>query len=75
MRKRIFIVPLMPFLAILWALGWALSGNGGEKPRNRHVDMATKSIAIVHVASVRSVFASNNHSLIKENKDGHSVSM
>ncbi|MGD0978414.1 MAG: hypothetical protein ABR962_04650 [Candidatus Bathyarchaeia archaeon] len=75
MRKRSFIVLLMPILAILWVVSWALSGNGGQKPRNNHADMATESIAIVHVASVGSVFASNNHPLIKENRDRHTVSI
>jgi hypothetical protein len=60
MRKRSFIVLLMPILAILWLFSWVLSWNGGQEPRNNRTSTATKSVAIVHVASGGSVFASSN---------------
>ena len=66
MRKQSFIVLLMPIIAIIGLLGWILSWEGGQKPRNNHLSTATESVAIVHVASVGSVFASNNHALIEE---------
>jgi hypothetical protein len=75
MRKRSFIVLLVPILAILWLLGWGLSGNGGREPRGGHANMATGSVTIVHVASTGSVFASDNHSIIEDKRCGHTVSM
>ena len=60
MRKRSFIVFLMPILAILWLVGWVFSWNRGQEPRNNRVDIAAESVAIVHVASVGSVFASSD---------------
>jgi hypothetical protein len=70
MRKRSFIVFVMPILAILWVLGWVLSGNGGQKPRDNHADTTAESITIVHVASGGSVFARSNHPPIEEEKIG-----
>lgn len=75
MRKRSFIVLLMPILAVLWVLGWFLSGNGGRELRGDRAKMATESVTIVHVASTGSVFASDNHLIIEDKRCGHTVSM
>lgn len=75
MRKRSFIVLLMPIFGILWLLGWVLSGNGEREPRGDLAKMATGSVTIVHVASTGSVFASDNHSITKDSRCGHTASM
>ena len=75
MRKRTFIVLLMPIFAVLWVLGWVLSGNGGREPRGDHAKMTTESVTIVHVASTGSVFAIDNHSIIENKSSRPTVSI
>ena len=75
MKRRSFIVLLMPILAVLWLLGWVASGNGGQEPRGDHAKMATESFTIVHVALTGSVFASDNHSIIEDKRCGHAASI
>ena len=74
-RKRSFIVLLTPIFAVLWVLGWVLSGNGGRELKGDQAKMATESVTIVHVASTGSVFACGNQLVIQGKRSRPTVSM